>query len=125
MGNDPNDEKLSEEMIDETLAALGREKTGDPSGAEAQIGLKGLFLIFSVLIFDSSVDDGSPSLAAAPAGPDSDSLDLRRPFDQREIVFSGTALPVVETSATTSKPSTRGSGPRRGIPPTAEARKVM
>jgi len=32
------------------------------SSAEAQIGLKGLFLIFSVLIFDSSVDDGSERL---------------------------------------------------------------
>src|SRR6266850_4054502 len=33
-------------------------------------GLKRFFLILSALIFDSSVDEGIPSLAAAPKGPE-------------------------------------------------------
>lgn len=34
-----------------------------------QFGLKRCFVILSALIFDSSVDTGMPSLAAAPEGP--------------------------------------------------------
>ena len=38
--------------------------------AEGVVVLKGFFLILSDLIFDSKVDPGRPSLAAAPDGPD-------------------------------------------------------
>src|SRR5229473_6623946 len=38
--------------------------------AEGVIVLKRFLLIFSDLIFDSKVDPGKPSLAAAPDGPD-------------------------------------------------------
>src|SRR5712692_3274102 len=38
--------------------------------AEGFVVLKRLLLIFSDLIFDSTVDSGKPSLAAAPVGPD-------------------------------------------------------
>ena len=37
--------------------------------AEGFVVLKGFLLIFSDLIFDSKVDPGKPSLAAAPDGP--------------------------------------------------------
>src|SRR5260370_6375681 len=38
--------------------------------AEGFVDLKRFLLIFSDLIFDSKVDPGKPSLAAAPDGPD-------------------------------------------------------
>src|SRR5216684_8748649 len=38
--------------------------------AEGVVVLKGFFSILSDLIFDSKVDPGRPSLAAAPDGPD-------------------------------------------------------
>src|SRR6266851_2517543 len=38
--------------------------------AEGFVVLKGFLLIFSDLIFDSKMDPGKPSLAAAPDGPD-------------------------------------------------------
>src|SRR5229473_3439683 len=38
--------------------------------AEGSVVLKRFLLIFSDLIFDSKVDPGKPSLAAAPDGPD-------------------------------------------------------
>src|SRR5260370_14732425 len=38
--------------------------------AEGFVVLKGFLLILSDLIFDSRVDPGKPSLAAAPDGPD-------------------------------------------------------
>src|SRR5579864_4556972 len=38
--------------------------------AEGFVVLKRFLLIFSDLIFDSKVDPGKPSLAAAPEGPD-------------------------------------------------------
>src|SRR5258707_6604438 len=38
--------------------------------AERFVDLKAFVLIFSDLIFDSNVDPGKPSLAAAPDGPD-------------------------------------------------------
>src|SRR5712671_3792771 len=40
------------------------------SAAEGFVVLKCFLLIFSDLIFDSKVDPGKPSLAAAPDGPD-------------------------------------------------------
>src|SRR5216684_8490240 len=40
------------------------------SAAEGFVVLKSFLLIFSDLIFDSKVDPGKPSLAAAPDGPD-------------------------------------------------------
>src|SRR5258708_32930187 len=51
--------------------------------------LKRFLLIFSDLIFDSRVDPGIPSLAAAPGGPDT-----RPPLSRRAasmISFSSTA----------------------------------
>src|SRR5258707_7941062 len=48
------------------------------SAAEGFVVLKCFLLIFSDLIFDSKVDPGKPSLAAAPDGPDTCPQLLRR-----------------------------------------------
>src|SRR5262247_3204908 len=48
----------------------GRPDRGSPAVGRPYVDLKRRLSIFRALIFDSSVDDGTPRRAAAPNGPD-------------------------------------------------------